>query len=145
MAPWVVWLVIAAGLAICELFSLTLLLGLLAGAAVLAAGADLLGLPVAGQIGVFAGSGALLTLGVRPIARRHLRPAEGARTGVAALVGRTGVVSTAIDRTGGRVTLGGESWAARALDPTLELPAGTAVTVASVDGATLVVYPSELS
>ena len=144
MAPWVVWLVLAAGLAIAEVLSLTLLLGLLAGAAVLAAGADLIGLPVAAQSGVFAAAGAVLTLGVRPVARRHLRPSPELATGVAALTGRPAVVTTSIGRHGGRVTLGGESWAARSLDPTTELAEGTSVTVAEVDGATLVVYQSEL-
>lgn len=145
MAPWVIWLVLASVLAITEVTTLTLVLGLLAGAAVLAAGADLLGLPIAAQIAVFAASGAVLTLGVRPVARRHLHPGPGVRTGIAALAGRSALVTTQIDRSGGRVKLGGESWAARALDPTAELLAGTAVTVAQVDGATLVVYPSELT
>ncbi len=145
MAPWVVWLLLATGLAIAEVTTLTLLLGLLAGAAVLAAGADLLGLPVAAQIAVFAASGAVLTLGVRPIAKRHLQPGSGIATGIALLHGRPAIVTTQIDQHGGRVKLGGESWAARAIDPTSPLPEGTAVTVAKVDGATLVVYPSELT
>ena len=145
MAPWVVWLLLAAGLAVAEVLTLTLLLGLLAGAAVLAAGADLLGLPPAGQVAVFAAAGTVLTLGVRPVARRHLRSAPDIPTGIAALHGRTAVVTTSIDSTGGRVKLGGESWAARALDPTSALVEGTSVTVAQVDGATLVVYPTELA
>jgi membrane protein implicated in regulation of membrane protease activity len=66
------------------------------------------------------------------------------RTGIAALAGRPATVTTAVDRTGGRVKLGGESWAARALDPTVALPIGAVVHVAEVDGATLVVYQSEL-
>ncbi len=145
MAPWVVWLILAAGLAVAEVTTLTLLLGLLAVAAVLAAGADLLGLPVAGQIAVFAASGAVLTLGVRPIARRHLRSPPGIQTGIAALLGRSATVTSDVDAHGGRVRIGGESWAARPLDPTMALPAGAAVTVAQVDGATLVVYQSELT
>ena len=145
MAPWVIWLVLAAGLAIAEVLTLTLLLGLLAGAAVLAAGADLVGLPVAAQIGVFALAGTVLTLGVRPVARRHLSSGPEIQTGVAALSGRPALVTTRIDRAGGRVKLGGESWAARSIDPTSVLPEGTAVTVAEVDGATLVVYQSELT
>ncbi len=145
MAPWVIWLVLAAALAVAEITTLTLLLGLLAAAAVLAAGSDLLGLPVAGQIAVFAASGAALTLGVRPIARRHLQPGSGVATGIAALHGQSAVVTTGIDGVGGRVKLGGESWAARALDPTSPLPEGTTVTVAKVDGATLIVYASELT
>lgn len=145
MSAWLIWLLIAAGLAVAEITTLTLVLGFLAGAAVFAAGADLLGLPVAGQVAVFAASGAVLTLGVRPIARRHLAVGPATPTGVDGLPGRHAVVTTDVDRTGGRVKLGGESWAARPLDPTSALPAGTSVTVAQVDGATLVVYPSELT
>lgn len=144
MAGWVAWLVLATVLAVAEITTLTLVLGLLAAAAVLAAAADLAGLPVAGQIVVFAASGAVLTLAVRPVARRHLRPGSGVATGVAALHGRRAVVTVAVDAGGGRVRLGGESWAARPVDPTTPLPEGTSVTVAQVEGATLVVYPSEL-
>jgi membrane protein implicated in regulation of membrane protease activity len=144
MDPWVIWLVLAAGLAIAEVLTVSIVLGLFAVAAVLAAGADLLGLPLWGQIAVFAAAGAGLTLTVRPIARRHLHAGPAVRTGVAALTGRPALVTQQIDHTGGRVKLGGESWAARALDPTRPLPEGTAVTVAEVDGATLVVYQSEL-
>jgi membrane protein implicated in regulation of membrane protease activity len=145
MDPWVIWLVLAAGLAIAEVLTVSIVLGVFAVAAVLAAGADLLGLPLWAQIAVFAASGAALTLTVRPVARRHLHTGPAVRTGVAALEGRPALVTKQIDRTGGRVKLGGESWAARALDPTTPLPEGTAVTVAEVDGATLVVYQSELT
>ena len=144
MDPWVIWLILAAGLAVAEVLTVTLVLGLLAVAAVLAAGAALIGLPVAAQIVVFAGAGAGLTLAVRPVAKRHLTAGPLVPTGVAALTGRPAVVTQQIDRTGGRVKIGGESWAARALDPTTPLPEGTAVTVADVEGATLVVYQSEL-
>ena len=144
MEPWVIWLLLAAGLAVAEVLTVTLVLGLLAVAAVLAAGADLIGLPVAAQVLVFAAAGAGLTLAVRPVAKRHLTTGPAVRTGVAALTGRPALVTQQIDRSGGRVKLGGESWAARSLDPTTPLPEGTAVTVADVDGATLVVYQPEL-
>ena len=144
MDAWVIWLVLAAALAVAEVLTLTLVLGLLSVAAVLAAGADLLGAPLWAQIAIFAASGAGLTVAVRPVAKRHLRTGPAVRTGVAALTGRPALVTKQIDHTGGRVKLGGESWAARALDPTRPLPEGTAVTVAEVDGATLVVYQSEL-
>jgi membrane protein implicated in regulation of membrane protease activity len=145
MDPWVIWLVLATLLAVAEVLTVTIVLGLLAVAAVLAAGADLIGLPVVAQIVVFAAAGAGLTLTVRPIARRHLQAGPNVRTGVAALTGRPALVTKQIDHTGGRVKIGGESWAARSLDPTTPLPEGTSVTVADVDGATLVVYQSELT
>jgi membrane protein implicated in regulation of membrane protease activity len=143
VTPWVVWLVAAAGLAVAEVITLTFVLGLLAIAAVLASVVALAGVPVAAQIAVFAAAGAGLAFGVAPIARRHLRTPTALRTGVAALEGRKVTVTEDVTARGGRVKVGGESWAARALDPTREIPAGTSVSVAKVDGATLVVYDTE--
>ena len=108
MEPWVIWLLLAAALAVAEVLTVTLVLGLLAVAAVLAAGADLIGLPVAAQVLVFAAAGAGLTLAVRPVAKRHLTTGPAVRTGVAALTGRPALVTQQIDRTGGRVKLGGD-------------------------------------
>jgi membrane protein implicated in regulation of membrane protease activity len=143
VTPWVIWLVAAAGLAVAEVLTLTFVLGLLAVAAALTAVVALAGVPVAAQIAVFAAAGAGLTLGVGPIARRHLRTPTALRTGVNALEGRRVTVTEDVTPRGGRVKVGGESWAARALDPTREIPAGTSVSVAKVDGATLVVYDTE--
>ncbi len=54
-------------------------------------------------------------------------------------------MTTDVTTVGGRVKVGGESWAARPLDPSRTIPAGTCVAVAKVDGASLVVYEQELS
>ena len=51
---------------------------------------------------------------VKPFERRH-RQTPALVTGSAALAGRTGVVTEAVGEHGGRVKLGGESWAARPL------------------------------
>jgi membrane protein implicated in regulation of membrane protease activity len=80
---------------------------------------------------------------VRPLERRH-RQAPALATGAAALTGRTGLVTEAITDTTGRVKLGGESWAARPLAPGRTIHVGSRVAIASVDGATVVVYPEEL-
>jgi membrane protein implicated in regulation of membrane protease activity len=42
------------------------------------------------------------------------------------------------------VRLSGEVWTARSYDESLVIPAGAAVDVASIDGATAVVLPVEL-
>lgn len=137
------WLVVAGGLLVAELFTLTFVLGLLAGAAAVTAGAAALGLPVAGQVGVFAVGSGVGYLLVRPFERVHQRT-PALTTGTAALQGRTAVVTEAVGPHTGRVTLGGESWAARALTPGSTIDAGASVVVSSVDGATVVVYPEEL-
>ena len=143
MEDWVVWLVVAGALLVAELFTLTFVLGLLSAAAVVTAGAAALDVPVAGQVAVFAVSSALGYVLVRPFERVHQRT-PALTTGTAALEGRRAVVTEEVGRDGGRVTLGGESWAARALTPGTALPVGASVVVSNVDGATVVVYPEEL-
>jgi membrane protein implicated in regulation of membrane protease activity len=143
MADWLVWLIAAGALAAAEVLTLTLVLGMLAVAATIAAVVAGLGVPPAGQVGVFAGAAVLLLAVVRPIARRHRAAPAEMRTGTAALVGRTGVALTAIDRRGGQVRIGGEVWSARAADPAVVIAAGIDVDVTQIDGATAVVHPLE--
>ncbi|MFN2536983.1 MAG: NfeD family protein [Mycobacteriales bacterium] len=143
MADWVVWLVLAGLLLLAELFTLTFVLGLLSAAAAVTTLAALLDAPVALQVGVFAVSSGVLFVLVRPFERRH-QSAPPLITGTAALPGRSGHVLEEVTDQGGRVKLGGESWAARPLAPGTVVPAGARVAVARVDGATLVVYPEEI-
>lgn len=144
MSAWVVWLLVAGAALVVEMFTLTLVFGLVSVAAVLTAGVAALGAPVAGQIGVLAASTAIGTLLLRPIARLHRRQAPELRSGVAALEGRTAVVTEAVTRSGGRVRLGGESWAAKSMFDDEVLPVGTEVLVDRVDGATVFVFSKEL-
>ncbi len=140
---WVLWLVVAGALLLAELFTLTFVLGLLSAAAAVAAGAALLEVPVAGQIGVFAAASAVGYVLVRPFDRRR-QGADAITTGTAALEGRRAVVTETISDTSGRVTLGGESWAARLMASGGTVDIGAAVIVSTVDGATVVVYPEEI-
>ncbi|GAA3442472.1 NfeD family protein [Planomonospora venezuelensis] len=144
MDDWVIWLILAVALGVAELFTLTTALGLLGGAALFASLAALVGLPVPLQLIVFAGSLAAGIVVVRPIARRHLRPPPpGQRFGVQALVGKTAYVTSEVTGRDGRIKLGGEEWSARAYDETLVIPAGAAVDVIEIEGATALVYPRE--
>jgi membrane protein implicated in regulation of membrane protease activity len=136
-------MVVAGVLMLAELFTLTFVLGLFSVAALVAGIAALLGVPVVGELAVFAGASGLLWWLVKPLERAHRRQPALA-TGTAALTGRKGLVTETVTAHSGRVKLGGESWAARPLNPGLELPAGTHVSVAQVDGATLVVFPEEI-
>jgi membrane protein implicated in regulation of membrane protease activity len=140
---WLIWLVIAGGLLLAELLTQTLVLGLLSAGALAAAGTAALGVPLAGDLAVFAGVSAVGFFLLRPLDRLH-RQKPALRTGTAALEGRTAVVTEAITDRSGRVKVGGESWAARALSPGSDVAAGAVVRISSVDGATVVVYPEEL-
>jgi membrane protein implicated in regulation of membrane protease activity len=141
--PWVIWLVVAGGLLVAELLTLTFVLGLLSAAALATAGVAALDAPLAAQVGVFAVASGLGYVLVRPFERMHQRQPQ-LLTGTAALTGRPAVVVEAISAHSGRVTLGGETWAARAQSPSLAIPIGASVVITTVDGATLVVFPEEI-
>ncbi len=145
MPAWVFWVVIAAALGVAEVLTLTLILGLLALSALAATLVALVGGGLALQILAFAvGSLGLLTV-VRPVARRHLRNPHELRSGTAALVGSSGVALERVDRSGGRVKLGGETWSARAYDESSVIEPGARVEVLAIQGATALVLESESS
>jgi membrane protein implicated in regulation of membrane protease activity len=141
MAGWVGWLLAAGVLGVAELLTLTLVLGMLALAALPAAAVAAFGGPLALQVVVFAVGGVATLAGVRPIARRHARGGPGLRTGAAALVGQSGTVVAPIGAVAGQVRVGGEVWTARAYAEDMAIPAGARVDVVAIEGATAVVLP----
>lgn len=141
MADWLVWVIIAGVLGVAELHSATLVLGMLAVAALPAALVAVLGVGAAGQVVTFAIFSVLLLAVVRPVARRHRHLPAALRTGSAALVGRQGVVVSAVDDQGGQVRIGGEVWSARLYAPGTPAAVGAAVDVLAIDGATALVQP----
>ncbi|GAA1104943.1 NfeD family protein [Nocardiopsis composta] len=143
MPLWILWIVAAVALGIAEALTLTLSLGLLAVAALVAAVVGALGMGVAAQVIAFVVASAAGVLVVRPIARRHLRQPPLLASGTAALIGKSGVVLEEVTGDHGLIKLSGEEWSARALDEEHVIPAGTHVDVMEIDGATAVVYPRE--
>ncbi|MFJ2030818.1 NfeD family protein [Streptosporangium sp. NPDC087985] len=144
MDDWVIWLILAVVLGVAEIFTLTTALGMLGAAALFAAVAAGLGLPVPLQLVVFAATLAAGVAVVRPIARRQLRQASsGKRFGIQALVGKPAYVVREVTGREGRVRIGGEEWSARAYDETLVIPIGATVDVIEIEGATALVYPRE--
>ena len=141
---WAAWLVAALVLGGIEMTTLDLTFlmlaaGALAGAVAAGAGADLwVSALVAAATAI-----AMLAV-VRPIALRHLRTPTETRTGVAALVGREAVVVERTDAHSGRIKLAGEVWSARSFDPHVAIEPGRHVDVVQIDGATAVVYESEI-
>lgn len=143
MPMWILWMIAAVALGTAEVFTLTLSLGLLAVAALVAGIAGALGMGVIVQIPAFAVTAVAGLVVVRPIARRHLYQAPPLRSGVAALVGKSAVVVTEVTGEDGRIKLSGEEWSARAIDEDHVIPAGTRVDVVEIEGATALVYPRE--
>jgi membrane protein implicated in regulation of membrane protease activity len=143
MTAWIVWLIVAAALGVAELMTTTFALGIIAVAAVVAAGTGALGLPLPVQLLAFVvASGAGLGF-VLPIARRHVRQPPLLKTGPAALVGRPAQVLEEVTGYGGRVRIGREVWSARSYDEDMVIPAGRTVDVMQIEGATALVYPRE--
>lgn len=139
--PWLMWLIAAGVLAIAEVISLDLILIMLAGAAVVAAGSAAIGAPLAAQVVVFSASAVGLLFVVRPVARRHLtRTHHDAKIGIEALIGAHAVVLRTVDATGGLVKLRGEEWSARTYDPSQVLEVGRDVSVMEIQGATAIVW-----
>ena len=141
---WAAWLGLAVVLGLVEVTTLDLTFLMLSAGAVAAAGAAAIGLPFALQA-VIAIVVAIGMLGVvRPIAIRHLRTPAAIRTGTDALVGSAAVALERVDANGGQVKLKGEVWSARTYDPHVVIEAGRNVEVVQIDGATAIVYESEL-
>jgi membrane protein implicated in regulation of membrane protease activity len=140
----IVWIIVAAVLGVAEIFTLTAALGLLAVAALAAAGVAALGLGPVAQFAAFAVAAVAGIVVVRPLVWRHLRPQRGQhRFGVAALVGRQAHVTQEVTGHAGRVRIGGEEWSARSYDETLVIPPGATVDVIEIEGATALVHPRE--
>jgi membrane protein implicated in regulation of membrane protease activity len=137
---WLVWVVVAALLAIGELLTPGLyFLGPVALAAVAAALVALLGAGSVVSVLVFiAGSIASLAV-LRPIARSHIKLPALSRTGTDALVGRKATVTRRVDGLGGRVRIGGEEWTARSYLDGEVYAEGATVDVVKIEGATALV------
>jgi membrane protein implicated in regulation of membrane protease activity len=135
------WLLVAIGLAIAEIFTTTFVLIMLAAGALAAAAAAALDAPVPVQGLTFAAVSALALWVVRPALRRHL--AEGGADtpiGLAAIEGSTGLVLEQVDADHGMIKIEGELWTARAYDTTQVFEPGERVRVIEVKGVTAMVW-----
>jgi membrane protein implicated in regulation of membrane protease activity len=145
MADWAIWVVVAGALFVGEVLTLDLTLVMFALAALVGAGAALLGLDVVWQLVAAALAAGGFGLGLRPVARRHLtRSTPALRTGTEALVGERALVLERVDGDGGRVKIRGEVWSARSYPTSAVLEAGSEAHVLRIDGATAIVHRFEL-
>ncbi|MEU2746761.1 NfeD family protein [Streptomyces collinus] len=142
--PWFLWLLAAAALGAAEFFTLTLVFGLLAGAALVAAVVAGVGIGLLGQLLALGAATAAGLVLVRPVALRHMAQQPLIRDGSDALIGKRAEVMQEVTATRGLIKLSGEEWSARALDETHVIPVGALVDVMEIEGATAVVYPREL-
>jgi membrane protein implicated in regulation of membrane protease activity len=137
---WQVWLSLAIGLGVLELFSLDLILLMLAAGAVVGMVAALVGLDGWVQI-LAAVATSIAALGlVRPSVVKSLHAGPTLVLGHEALVGKTGVVVEQVSSQGGQVRIGGELWTARPYDEDAVIDPGSKVDVFQIKGATALVH-----
>jgi membrane protein implicated in regulation of membrane protease activity len=139
MDAWMFWILLAVVLAAGEVMTLSFFLAPFAAGALLGALADMAGAGGAVSVIVFLLSSGLLFGLLRPVARRHLRTPAQLRTGTAALIGKTAMVTERIDAQNGAVKLEGEVWTARPYLGDEVIEAGSCVQVVEIRGATALV------
>jgi membrane protein implicated in regulation of membrane protease activity len=139
---WEAWLGLAIVLGVAEMFSLDLIVGMLAVGALVGMVLAIADVPVALQVlGAAGASVAMLGL-VRPSMLKRLHSGPELTTGHDRLIGTQGMVLSEMSGlTTGRIKIGGEDWSARPYDETMTIPAGETVEVLAIKGATAYVYP----
>ena len=139
------WLVLGAVLIVVELLTLTLALGMLGVAALLASGVGFLGGGIVLQSLTFGVTSLGLLVFARPPVQRMLTSRDDGSTDPRALSGATAVVVERVSDDTGQVRLNGELWRARPYAGGGPVDVGREVSVAAVDGATLLVYSPDLT
>lgn len=136
------WLLLGVVLIVVELFTLSLVLGMLGVAALAAALVAFLGGGLVLQSVVFLVSAAALLVLLRPVARRHLMDSTSASVGMdpRSLKDHAATSVLPISESSGQVRINGELWQARPYAGGPPIPAGTPVQVAEVKGIVLMVY-----
>jgi membrane protein implicated in regulation of membrane protease activity len=137
---WQSWLSLAVVLGGLELFSLDLVLLMLAAGALVGMVAAVLGAPGGLQVlAALAASVAALAL-VRPSVVKRLHAGPTLVLGHEALVGKQGLVIERVSADGGRVRIAGEVWTARPYDEDSVIEPGARVDVFQIKGATALVH-----
>lgn len=141
-----IWLIAGIVLVLTEIFTLTLVLGMVGLGALAASAVAFAGLGAAGQLVAFAGTSTALLVFARPPVKKALdRGGTTERTDPRVLAGSSAVVVERVSEDTGQVRIHGELWRARPYAGSAPLEAGQPVSVAAVEGATLLVYSPELS
>ena len=141
MEDWLLWLIVAVLFGVGEIATLGFFLAPFAGGAAVAAVVSAAGVPFVGSLAVFLVISVILLAALRPLALSHRRMPAQLRTGTAALVGRTAMVTERIanDEGTGCVKLEGEHWTARSYDEDAVIEPGRRVHVMEIRGATALV------
>jgi membrane protein implicated in regulation of membrane protease activity len=140
LSDWQAWLGLAIALGVAEMFSLDLILGMLAVGAVVGMIVALTSITLPFQVlAAVAASAAMLML-VRPSIVKRLHSGPELKLGHTALVGKQGVVLDQVTRDSGQVRIEGEVWTARPYDEDAVIEPGAPVDVFEIRGATAYVH-----
>ena len=139
---WETWLALAIALGVAEMFSLDLILAMLAAGAVIGMVAALIGLPVFLQVLLALGASVAALALVRPAFVKRLHAGPDLTLGHGKLVGTRCMVTEEISGlNAGRIKAGGETWTALPYDENLRIQAGETVEILQIKGATAYVHP----
>lgn len=138
-----IWLAVAVIAAVVEAAVPALVSIWFVPGSILALVASLLGGPLWLQMVLFVGATVLAIVFTRPLARR-LQKNGPTSTNADRVLGATAVVTEEVNNLlgQGRVTVMGNSWAARSLSPEGALSPGQEVTVVRIEGVKLIVAPA---
>ena len=137
---WETWTGLAILLGVAELFSLDLVLLMMASGALVGMIFALVGVgwPLQVVAAVVASIGMLAL--VRPNIVKRLHSGPELTLGHAALVGKQAVVVDQVSTQGGQIRVGGELWTARPYDETEVIEPGAPVDIFEIRGATAYVH-----
>lgn len=143
----VLWVVAGVVLILAEIFTLTVVAGMVGVGALAGALAAVLGAPVVVQALAFVGTSAgLLVFAREPVQRALDKGGPGsASVDPRQLSGTPAVVVERVTETSGQVRMHGELWRARPYAGGAPLDVGATVSVAAVEGATVLVYSPDLT
>ena len=139
---WETWLGLAILLGLAEMFSLDLILMMLAAGALVGMVAAVLDLHIALQVLAASAASVAALAVVRPSMIKRVHGGPELALGHGKLVGRQGIVIADVSGlAAGRIKLAGEEWTAEPYDDTTTIRAGETVEVLEIRGATAVVHP----
>lgn len=139
---WETWLGLSIVLGVAEMFSLDLIMVMLAAGAVVGMLTALAGLPLELTLLAAAGTSVAMLALVRPSVVKRLHAGPDLALGHSKLVGTRAMVTEEISGlSAGRIKVGGEIWSALPYDDNLRIAPGETVEIFEIKGATAYVHP----
>lgn len=139
---WETWLALSIVLGVAEMFSLDLILAMLAAGAVVGMITAIIGLPLELTLLAAVASSVAMLAFVRPSFVKRLHSGPELALGHGKLVGTRAMVTAEITSLApGRIRAGGEIWTALPYDENIRIAPGETVEIFEIKGATAYVHP----